>query len=623
MTDNITGAHPAGTILGSRFRVEKTLGRGGFAITYLCRAGEYDKAFAVKEFLPISLAARGTDGVVRALSEDEQEMFGRGLEDFIEEGRRLIKCRHPNVVQVEDFFEEYGTAYLVMECVEGTTLGQRIGKDGALDAPQLVSVLLPVLDALKVVHDAGLLHRDLTPSNIMLRGGELTSPVLIDFGAARHANAIRSYSIAQVCSDGYSPPEQYDFRGKQGPYSDIYALGCIAYRCLTGARTPLAIDRLTQETDPVDGWAGRYPELKGKLLVPIISKSIAVDPTARQQSAEELRREFEVVRNVWAEVDRLKASDLTKEIVCNERADGTLELSGTVGSEDVASTVISALRAASPGLRIEDRLETRTRPSDARRAAASRGGVIDPTEVVTHLANAAPDATQVMASPTVPMARGAAKASNGPVVLPKTKTKYGSWSVAIMAMAACLVAAIALGTVLRSITWTKAGVPGPKEQITTYKTPPTSTTQPENPFQVQIELPRTRFQIGDSFSFTVTANKDCHFLVYTVSANDKVELHDPKVSGAFMGDPLLKAGERREIPVSGSPGRARINPPSGPYQIGAVCSRSDLEKLGISETLLRRPAQEGKRSFTFTIEQLLNRIKRDELARATVTYDVE
>jgi hypothetical protein len=222
------------------------------------------------------------------------------------------------------------------------------------------------------------------------------------------------------------------------------------------------------------------------------------------------------------------------------------------------------------------------------------------------------------------MARGAARASSDTVVPPRAKAKSGSWSMAIMAMAACLVAAIALGTVLRSITWTKASVPGPKEQITTYKTPPaTTTTPPENPFQVQIELPRTRFQVGDSFSFTVTANKDCHFLVYTVSANDKVELHDPKVSGAFMGDPLLKAGERREIPVSGSPGRARINPPSGPYQIGAVCSRSDLEKLGISETLLRRPAQEGKRSFTFTIEQLLNRIKREELARATVTYEVE
>jgi hypothetical protein len=112
-------------------------------------------------------------------------------------------------------------------------------------------------------------------------------------------------------------------------------------------------------------------------------------------------------------------------------------------------------------------------------------------------------------------------------------------------------------------------------------------------------------------------------MVYTVSATDKVELHDPKISGAFMGDPLLKAGERREIPVGTAPGRARINPPAGPYQIGAVCGRDDLEKLGISQTHLRRPAAEGRRSFTFTMEQLFNRINRDELARATVTYQVE
>src|SRR5205823_3268058 len=118
------------------------------------------------------------------LTEGEKEMFSRGLLDFIEEGRRLLKCRHPNVVEVEDFFEEHGTAYLVMEYVDGETVGEHL-KKGALDGPQLVKLMLPVLDALKVVHNNGLLHRDLTPNNIILRGGDLASPVLIDFGAAR------------------------------------------------------------------------------------------------------------------------------------------------------------------------------------------------------------------------------------------------------------------------------------------------------------------------------------------------------------------------------------------------------------------------------------------------------
>jgi Domain of unknown function (DUF4384) len=173
--------------------------------------------------------------------------------------------------------------------------------------------------------------------------------------------------------------------------------------------------------------------------------------------------------------------------------------------------------------------------------------------------------------------------------------------------------------------WTNASVPSKSikpnkiEQKQTTKV----VTPPETPFEVQIDLPRSRFRVGDSFSFAVQANRDCYFLVYTVSAADKVELHDPRVSGAFMGDPLLKAGERREIPVATSPGRARINPPVGTYQIGAVCGREDLEKLGIGEVQLRRPAQEGKRSFTFTMGQLLSTIRREELARVTVNYEVE
>jgi len=616
MTDNVAGAHPAGRILGSRLRVERTLGRGGFAITYLCRAGEYDKAFAVKEFLPISLAVRGVDGVVRPLSEDEQEMFDRGLADFIEEGRRLLKCRHPNVVQVEDFFEEYGTAYLVMECVEGETLSQHVAREGALSARQLVTVLLPVLDALQVVHDNELLHRDLTPNNIMLRGGDLASPVLIDFGAARHASAIRSYSIAQVCSDGYSPPEQYDFRGKQGPYSDIYALGCIAYRCLMGERTPFAVERLTQ--DPMADWAARFPQAEGRLLVPIISKAIAVEAADRHQSAAELRAEIEAVRRVWDELARMKASELTRDVTWEERTDGSLALAGTVANDEVASSVVAALRNASPRLVVHDDLRVRSGVRTARLTA---------TQVLTRPSGIADMATRVAgdaglpAGATEPMPAGTAAASLGATML-RWQRRNPRQS-ALLGAAAVLAVALGLSYGLWTRTGGTATAVAKVETGTSDKADKRAETPVDNPFQVHIELPRTRFKVGDDFSFVVKANKDCNFLIYTVSAADKVELHDPKVSGAFMGDPLLRAGERREIPVGTAPGRARINPPAGPYQIGAVCGREDLDKLGIGETQLRRPAQEGRRSFAFTIDQIVNRIDRSKLARATVTYEVE
>jgi hypothetical protein len=142
----------------------------------------------------------------------------------------------------------------------------------------------------------------------------------------------------------------------------------------------------------------------------------------------------------------------------------------------------------------------------------------------------------------------------------------------------------------------------------------------ETAFDVQIELPKTVFSPGETFTFAVRSNKDCNLLVYTVDANDKVELHDPNVSREFMGEPRLAAGERRVIPVAG---RARITETRGEYQIGAVCGRDDLAKLGITDVALKKPAAEGRRSFTFVIEQIAKRIDRTQLARTTVTYKVD
>lgn len=144
-----------------------------------------------------------------------------------------------------------------------------------------------------------------------------------------------------------------------------------------------------------------------------------------------------------------------------------------------------------------------------------------------------------------------------------------------------------------------------------------------NPFQVSIELNQNGYRIGDQFAFTVSANQDCQFLVYTVGPNDKVELHDPMTSAEFMGDPLLRAGERRSIPVAGAPGLARIKAPVGPHRIGAVCSRDDLSALGITTSEVARPAQPGRRSFEFRVEEASTRLDRRLLDLATVEYNVQ
>jgi hypothetical protein len=144
----------------------------------------------------------------------------------------------------------------------------------------------------------------------------------------------------------------------------------------------------------------------------------------------------------------------------------------------------------------------------------------------------------------------------------------------------------------------------------------------EMPMNVHIELSKTTYALGDSITFVVTTNRDCYFLVFTIDPNDKVEIHDPVVSGAYMGHPLLKAGERRQIPEPDAPGRAVVRPPPGRYEIGAVCGREELSKLGLSQIELKEPAKAGRRSFQFHLGEKVKRIDRDAIGQMAVTYEV-
>ena len=147
--------------------------------------------------------------------------------------------------------------------------------------------------------------------------------------------------------------------------------------------------------------------------------------------------------------------------------------------------------------------------------------------------------------------------------------------------------------------------------------------QGETAIEVRVELPKMEYKVGEAITFAVTANRDCNFLVYTIDPNGKVELHDPVVSGAYMGHPLLTAGEHRQIPAPDAPGRAVVTAPGGRYEIGAVCSRDDLDKLGMSRVQLREPAMGGRRSFQFHLDEQAKSIDRNSLARATIAYDVK
>jgi peptidoglycan hydrolase-like protein with peptidoglycan-binding domain len=228
-----------------RYRIVSVLGHGGFGITYRALDGELGREVALKEYLPAALAVRqdGTAVVPRSTSVADDYVWGR--DRFVAEGRTLAALhRVPGVVLVHDYLEANGTAYLVMELVQGQTLQERVARDGPLDASAVERLLSPLLDGLERVHAAGFLHRDIKPANILL--DQQGHPTLIDFGASRTAIAGRSQAMTAVFTPGYAAVEQFTATA-QGPWTDIYGLGATLHFAITGAPPPNAVDRVLDD----------------------------------------------------------------------------------------------------------------------------------------------------------------------------------------------------------------------------------------------------------------------------------------------------------------------------------------------------------------------------------------
>ena len=198
------------------FAIERVLGVGGFGVTYLARDVSLDAWRAVKEYLPRECGVRRLDGVVGPRLQTDSDDYRWGLARFLKEARVLARFDHRYIVRVYRVFEALGTAYLVMEYVDGRSLKSEIHTGGTLGDDEVRSILLAITESLAAVHDAGLLHRDIKPDNVMLRPDG--TPVLIDFGAARQMGLSRSLSVTAVVSDGYAPIEQYTEQlERQGP----------------------------------------------------------------------------------------------------------------------------------------------------------------------------------------------------------------------------------------------------------------------------------------------------------------------------------------------------------------------------------------------------------------------
>jgi serine/threonine protein kinase len=272
------------------YRLDQVLGVGGFGVTYLAWDSHLEKPVAIKEYLPGELATRvggGTAaGAVVPLCAEREADYRWGLERFLQEARTLARFEHPNIVRVLRYFEANGTAYMVMDYERGEPLKTVLQHTPRPPEALLKELVRPLLDGLAVVHAGGFLHRDIKPENIVVRANG--QPVLIDFGAARNAIGGSTRSLTAVLTPGYAPLEQYSGEGRQGPWTDLYALGGVLYRAVTGAAPPDAVSRLKGDTlgAALSGARGRY----GEAFVRAIEWALTMDEKRRPQSVDEWRR---------------------------------------------------------------------------------------------------------------------------------------------------------------------------------------------------------------------------------------------------------------------------------------------------------------------------------------------
>ncbi|MBI2295492.1 MAG: protein kinase [Betaproteobacteria bacterium] len=268
------------------YRLESVLGAGGFGMTYLGWDTHLEKHVAIKEYLPVELAVRALDGSVVPVTTEHEYNYKWGLERFIQEARTLAKFSHPHIVRVNRYFEANSTGYMVMDYERGESLNQMLKRAPRPEEAKLKSILMPLLEGLHAVHEAGFLHRDIKPSNIFLR--EAGGPVLLDFGAARHAIGGVTKSLTSVLTPGYAPLEQYATDGRQGPWSDLYAFAGVLYRAIVDENPPDAVSRLKGDTVPeklaaARGWVS-------DAFLRAVEWALALDEKQRPQSVSEWRR---------------------------------------------------------------------------------------------------------------------------------------------------------------------------------------------------------------------------------------------------------------------------------------------------------------------------------------------
>ena len=284
--DNIPHHLAPGTILENKYLVGNALGEGGFGITYIGYDLNLDLKIAIKEFYPSGYANRNNtvSNKVTLNYQNNGEYFKKGRDSFLREAKSIAKfSKESGIVDVRDFFTENDTAYIIMEFIDGVTLSKQTSEKGLFDSCEIFKLMIPIMKSLEKMHKEGIIHRDISPDNIMYtEDGTLK---LMDFGSARYFSGAEQKTMSVVLKPGYAPYEQYSSKGNQGPWTDVYGLCATLYKCITGKAPVDSLDRCQNDTlkKPSELGINITPSLENVLMY-----GLAVYHDNRCQSMEEL-----------------------------------------------------------------------------------------------------------------------------------------------------------------------------------------------------------------------------------------------------------------------------------------------------------------------------------------------
>lgn len=277
------------TILRGRYLVGRILGQGGFGITYVGYDLTLDVKVAIKEYFPMGLATRNytmSNQIQWNTTQLNREQWQQGCENFLKEARQMAKIDTlPGIVRVRDTFPENQTSYIVMDYIEGETLKQKLLKAGKMNIQDCITMFTPLMQSLGKMHQRGLIHRDISPDNIMVSPDG--SACLLDFGAAKDVSFHQNAASQQVAKKGFSPPEQYREKGNIGPWTDVYALSATIYYCVTGRMIPDAMERMYGDSLQFDPSA---MQLIGAQAAPALADGLKLRIEERIQTVDELLR---------------------------------------------------------------------------------------------------------------------------------------------------------------------------------------------------------------------------------------------------------------------------------------------------------------------------------------------